>query len=423
MSTFQQKTARRIAAVSFILAAIASPVAWYIEIENAEDGAVALAVEESQRVLEEHGAVFSADAQSTPHDAQQAARAITGGLFDIAEIYDATGRKLAETMTVRGAQIENQLPSHQRPAYHSSFYESMHLPDGQWALRIFVPVRLPLHDVQAPITGYFEGVRVVPQWQQKQIRNGALTVAALVALAALLCGAVIYPVVVHLARDNQRKAQELLRANIAMMEALGRAIAKRDSDTGAHNYRVAWIAARIAEGLGLPDRDMQALIIGSFLHDAGKIGIPDAILLKPGKLTDDEFAIMRTHVTQGEDIVQGIEALEQATAVVSGHHEKWNGSGYPRGLRGEDIPLAARIFAVADVFDALCSKRPYKLPLPYDDVMAILNRETGQHFDPSVMDVFRPLARQVYGLLVNASEQDCRALLELKLQEHFQLTA
>lgn len=106
-----------------------------------------------------------------------------------------------------------------------------------------------------------------------------------------------------------------------MMESLGRAIAKRDSDTGAHNYRVAWIAAGIAEAMGLSGSAMQALIAGSFLHDVGKIGIPDAILLKPGKLDENEFVIMRTHVEQGEQIVTGMGWLDGANAVVAGHHE------------------------------------------------------------------------------------------------------
>jgi HD-GYP domain-containing protein (c-di-GMP phosphodiesterase class II) len=421
MPTFQQKTARRIAMVSLTLATIVSPLAWYIERESAEEGTVALATEESQRLLEQHATAFLADVDSPQAHAQRAARAITGGLFDIAEIYNREGRKLAEAMTPRGALIESQVPSHGRPTYNTSFYESLHLPSGQWALRIFVPVRLPLHDLSAPVTGYFEGVRIVPDWQQEQMRSGALTVAVLVAIAALLCGAVIYPVVVHLARDNERKAQDLLRANISMMEALGRAIAKRDSDTGAHNYRVAWIATCIAEQLGLESHEMQALITGSFLHDVGKIGIPDAILLKPGKLTEAEFDIMRTHVEQGEEIVSGIGALEHANAVVSGHHEKWNGSGYPKRLQGEHIPISARIFAVADVFDALCSKRPYKEPMPFDNVMAILEKDTGSHFDPRVMEAFRPMARPVFNRLVHCSEQDCRALLETKLYEHFQL--
>lgn len=117
-------------------------------------------------------------------------------------------------------------------------------------------------------------------------------------------------------------AREVLDSHLAMKEALGRAIAKRDSDTGGHNYRVAWIAARIGEGMKPGGDEMQALIAGSFLHDVGKIGIPDAILLKPGRLDDGEMAVMRSHVALGEEIVAGIGWLEGAGEVVAGHHEK-----------------------------------------------------------------------------------------------------
>ena len=204
-----------------------------------------------------------------------------------------------------------------------------------------------------------------------------------------------------------------------MMEALGRAIAKRDSDTGAHNYRVAWIAARIGEELGLKGSSMQALVAGSFLHDVGKIGIPDAILLKPGRLDNDEMDIMRTHVSLGEEIVKGMGWLDGAHEVVAGHHEKWDGSGYPRRLAGEAIPLAARIFALADVFDALSSKRPYKEPMAFDLVMEILRRETGTHFDPKVMAVFEQIADEVREALQDATELNARARLETQICKHF----
>ena len=206
-----------------------------------------------------------------------------------------------------------------------------------------------------------------------------------------------------------------------MMEALGRAIAKRDSDTGAHNFRVAWIAARIAEHMGLKGSAMQSLIAGSFLHDVGKIGIPDAILLKPGKLDEAEMEIMRTHVAQGEEVVTGMGWLDGANAVVAGHHEKWNGSGYPRQLKAEQIPLAARIFAVADVFDALCSKRPYKEPMPFETVMSILKKDTGSHFDPAVMAIFQPMAREIFDRLANISEDGARQLLNDRIHEHFEM--
>lgn len=421
MHNFQKKTAWRIAIVSLTLAAVASPLAWYVQRKNAEEGAVALAFEESQHLLEEHALAFMPDAKDKQTRALHASEAITGARFDLAEIYDSQGEKLAAATTARGELIKSQIPTHVRPTYEASFYERLRLSDGHWVLRIFIPVRLPLQDVRAPIMGYFEGVRVVPQWQQDQMSSGALTVAALVALAALLCGGVIYPVVVSLVRDNQSKAEDLFLAHLSMIEALGRAIAKRDSDTGAHNYRVAWIATCIAEKLDLDNNAMRSLIAGSFLHDVGKIGIPDTILLKPGKLTEAEMEIMRTHVTQGEDIVAGIEALDHAYAVVSGHHEKWNGSGYPRQLRGEEIPLPARIFAVADVFDALCSKRPYKAPLAFSDVIEHLEKNTNSHFDPTVINVFLPMAREIYDRLAVSSEQDCKALLETKMRSHFYL--
>lgn len=149
--------------------------------------------------------------------------------------------------------------------------------------------------------------------------------------------------------------------------------------------------------------------------------IPDAILLKPGKLDDAEMEIMRTHVAQGEEVVTGMGWLDGANAVVAGHHEKWNGSGYPRQLKAEQIPLAARIFAVADVFDALCSKRPYKEPMGFEAVMTILEKDTGSHFDPAVMAVFNPMAREIFERLANITENDTRQLLKDRIKEHFEM--
>lgn len=420
MNTFQKRTAIRIAAVSILLASLASPIAWFVARESAEEGIVSLAIEESGRLLHHYDAINLSGPDATAH-ATLAAKTISGGLFDIAEIYDSGGRKLAESLTKEGAAVESSVPKHGVPRYTTASYESLKLPGDLWVLRVFVPLRDSATDMSLPITGYFEGVRVVPTWQSQQIFTSSLTVALMVGLASLFCGAVLYPVVVHLSADNERKAREVLDSHISMMEALGRAIAKRDSDTGAHNYRVAWIAASIAERMGITGSAMQALIAGSFLHDVGKIGIPDAILLKPGRLDDAEFVTMRTHVAQGEEIVTGMGWLDGANAVVAAHHEKWNGAGYPRRLAGEDIPLSARIFAVADVFDALCSRRPYKEPMGFDAAMAILEKDTGTHFDPAVMAVFRPMARKTFERLANCSEADARQLLEDRVRQHFEM--
>jgi HD-GYP domain-containing protein (c-di-GMP phosphodiesterase class II) len=418
MTSFKRRTALRIAIVSLLLAALASPLAWFIARESAEESVVSLANEESGRLLHRFDAINLSGSDAEQH-AKEAAYAIAGGLFDIAEIYDAKGRKLAESMTPEGEAVEPLLTAHGVPNYREAFYESQHPREDTWLLRVFVPLRNSTNAAGSPITGYFEGVRVVPQWQRDQIFQSSLAAALMVCLASLVCGAVLYPVVVNLSAENIRKAREVLDSHIAMMEALGRAIAKRDSDTGAHNYRVAWLAARIGEAMGLKGDSMQELIVGSFLHDVGKIGIPDAILLKPGKLDDAEMTTMRTHVSQGESIVDGIGWLDGANAVVAAHHEKWNGSGYPRQLKGDDIPLAARIFAVADVFDALCSKRPYKEPMGFDAAMAILRKDTQSHFDPKVMAAFEPIARSLFDRLANTSEDEARTLMEERVREHF----
>lgn len=418
MNSFKKRAASRIALVTLILAAIASPASWFVAREHAEESIVSLATEESRRMLNLHNAIDLSGPDAKAH-AATAAQIISGGLFDIAEIYNSKGQNLAESLTPAGEAVEFSLPKHGSPNYTASFYESLKLPDEQWAIRVFIPLRQSATDASGPITGYFEGVRVIPEWQKKQLISSALSVALMVCLASLLCGGVLYPVVVYLSEDNERKALEVLDSHISMMEALGRAIAKRDSDTGAHNYRVAWISALIAEQMGVSGSAMQALIAGSFLHDVGKIGIPDAILLKPGKLDDAEFEIMRTHVAQGETIVTGMGWLSGANEVVAAHHEKWNGSGYPRRIAGIQIPLSARIFAVADVFDALCSKRPYKEPMGFDAAMAILEKDTGSHFDPAVISVFRPMALDVFNQLAGASEQDTRQLLEDRIRQHF----
>lgn len=265
----------------------------------------------------------------------------------------------------------------------------------------------------------FEAWMPVSETRVEKIAMEAWKAALMAALALLAFGALgTWAALRHMRRTAGLNAEAVM-GQIAMIEALGAAIAKRDSDTGAHNFKVAWVAARIGLRLGLKGRTLQALIAGSFLHDIGKIGIPDAILLKPGPLTDEEREIMRTHVKQGEAILGKIPWLAAAKEVVAGHHERWDGSGYPRGLSGGQISILARIFALADVFDALCSKRPYKDPMGFQETMALLEKSVGSHFDPRVMDAFRPIAKDVFDQLDGASEDECRNLLEDVLIQQF----
>jgi len=171
---------------------------------------------------------------------------------------------------------------------------------------------------------------------------------------------------------------------------LSKAADSRDPETGAHILRMANYSRIIGEYLGLSEADQQLLLEAAPMHDIGKVGIPDNILLKPGKLTVDEFTIMKRHATLGYEILSGSSSdLLNAGAVIAlAHHEKFDGSGYPNGLAGEEIPLFARIVAVADVFDALTSERPYKAAWEIDKALAFLHEGSGQHFDPRCIDAF-----------------------------------
>lgn len=418
MNPFNKRAAARIAIASILLAAVASPLAWFVARENAEQNTVSMAMEESRRVLRHYGAMPQSGADADAH-ARKAADTLAGGLFDIAEIYDRDGNILAATLTEEGMTVEVLLHEHRPPTYTTASHESTVLKDKRWILRVFVPLRDATSSDPSQVNGYFEGVRIIPDWQRKQMMQRALSTALMVSLASLLCGLVIYPVVVHLSADNERKTHEILDSHLSLLETLGRTIAQRDSNTGAHNYRVAWIAVRIGENLGLKGKIMQSLIAGSFLHDIGKVSIPDIILRKPGKLDAAETEVMHTHVEHGQEILDGIEWLDEASDVVTGHHEKWDGSGYPYRIAGESIPLSARIFTVADVFDALCSQRPYKEPMNYEAAMALMEKETGSHFDPEVMAAFRPIAREIFNRITKCTDEDARYMLEERIRLYF----
>jgi class 3 adenylate cyclase len=221
MNPFQKRAAIRIAAVSAILASIASPVSWFVARERSEESIVSLAIEESSGLIDHHNAAILTGPDAV-RNATVAANSISGGLFDIAEIYDSSGRKLAEAMTPDGAAVESSLPHHRTPNYSAASYDSFELSGKRWVLRIFVPLRSSSTDTSGPITGYFEGVRVVPKWEEQQIFTSSLTVALMVCLASLLCGAALYPVVVHLSADNERKSREVLDSQTALIEGLQR---------------------------------------------------------------------------------------------------------------------------------------------------------------------------------------------------------
>jgi HD-GYP domain-containing protein (c-di-GMP phosphodiesterase class II) len=233
-----------------------------------------------------------------------------------------------------------------------------------------------------------EGIYHAPAEIVSQIQQQSLWSLILVVMVVLATSLALYPLIIRLNSRLLEYSHILALTNVGMLKVLGSAIAKRDSDTNIHNYRVTLYSVRIGEKMGLPHAVMQGLIKGAFLHDVGKIGITDAILLKPGKLNDDEFEVMKSHVGHGEEIIGSYAWLGDAVDVERCHHEKFDGSGYPAGAAGDAIPLSARIFAIADVFDALTSRRPYKEPFSLAVSVDIIRQSRGNHFDPAVTDIF-----------------------------------
>ena len=180
----------------------------------------------------------------------------------------------------------------------------------------------------------------------------------------------------------------------ATLKALTAALETRDSETHGHSERVVSYSLRLGRECGLNRQEMKALEFGSLLHDIGKIGVPDAILRKPAKLTEEEWTRMREHPLHGQQILRGIEFLKGAARVVAQHHEKWDGSGYPLGLRGQEVDLCARIFAVADAFDAITSDRVYRRGKSYEAAAEELDEWAGRQFDPKVVEAFHRVPKE-----------------------------
>ncbi len=189
-------------------------------------------------------------------------------------------------------------------------------------------------------------------------------------------------------KDLEQSNLELTLAYDATIEGWSHALDLRDKETEGHTLRVTRITMDLAQLMGIGEVELFNIRRGALLHDIGKMGVPDEILLKPGKLTDEEWVIMRKHPTFAYDLLLPIAYLKPALDIPYCHHEKWDGTGYPRGLQGEQIPLAARIFAIVDVWDALISDRPYRKAWPYKKAMNYISKQAGTHFDPEVVNVF-----------------------------------
>lgn len=267
-----------------------------------------------------------------------------------------------------------------------------------------------LVDVYAPIIsegkviGAVEVYRAAPKFTLLKTHIAlvlSITVILFILLYLLLSGQFRRATTELLGYDEklEKAYSNLGHSYFDTIRSLIKALELRDMETEGHSERVVALSIFVGERLGIIKPDLDRLVLGSYLHDIGKIGVPDSILHKPGPLTTGEYEKIRSHVEKGLEIIGPIEFLEPAAEVIRYHHEKWDGSGYNEGLRGAGIPVSARIFAVVDVFDALVSDRPYRSSMAFDAAKEVILGGRGNHFDPEIVDLFMAVTESEYEAL------------------------
>lgn len=211
----------------------------------------------------------------------------------------------------------------------------------------------------------------------------------------------------NLEQTVKQRTEDLLETQNEMIERLGLAAEYRDNETAAHTIRVGYYSEAIARAVGLSEREAEQLKLAAPMHDLGKIGIPDSVLLKPGKLDEEEWICMKKHAEIGYAILKNSKSLilKNAGIIALSHHEKWDGSGYPSGLKDSDIHLYGRITAISDVFDALTMTRPYKKAWPIEDAIKLINDEAGRHFDPSIVEAFNQVIDELLAIREKFSDK------------------
>lgn len=406
----------RLAAVWVGLSLLFGGIAYVLELDKINEFVVALAASESERFAQ---LGISLDAPAESEEArllEKRARDFAAENFIAVRIYDRHDKRLTEVINPRHDAMRRMLAGHdgELPRDQQAHYERFTAGDTT-----LVHAVVPLRDGERRISGYFDGIFIVDPTTMKRLREDLIRALTVTMVAVLLTTIALYPVILSLNRKVLAFSREVVKGNLEMASVLGAAIAKRDSDTNAHNFRVTLYSIALGEAVGIGAVDMRALILGAFLHDVGKIGISDNILLKPARLDADEFSVMRTHVALGLEILEDAEWLQAALDVVGNHHEKFDGSGYPNGRKGEDIPLTARIFAIVDVFDALASERPYKQAMSCEEAIAIVRRDAGSHFDPRLVERFDRMACELHRRYSAAGEEALKAELREKGLQYF----
>lgn len=404
----------RLALVWATLSLVLGSGAFFLEMRKADALMLQIATERSREFIEHAGRVEFADPAHFEALRQSAELTLRYGFASV-RVYDAKQRLVLESVDARSGVNR---PDPGRHVHGLRPGEMTHYHTGWAGGGLYMQLLLPI-EKQGALLGYFEGVyEVDAATAQAMIRLIAGAVGLVVAVV-FATAAVLYPVIIFLNRSLAERSAALLRSNVELMEVLGSAVAKRDSDTHLHNFRVTLYAVRLAQSLTLPESDVRRLIAGAFLHDVGKIGIGDDILRKPGPLSAEELAVMRTHVALGVDIISEAAWLQSARDVVACHHERFDGSGYPQGLSGGAIPLNARIFAVADVFDAMTSRRCYREPLTLEQARAFMRQSSGSLFDPRVVAAFDAIASDLHRETCGADERQLRAALRGLVARYF----
>ncbi len=397
-----------------MLSVVIGAAVYFIEHEKIDDFVVNLATDAAKEfVTDEVNYINNPAGYATLH--QKSMEHLAKGNFVVVEFYDKNKNLAIEISKPGYEAVEKHLNTYKHTFLIADTiqYEKVHIGNEMY-VRVITPLK-----ANGLIMGYFEGAYRVEPRIMSDINSRVVFSLVQVVATVFIATIVLYPIIISLHKNLIRYSTDLYNANIGMLEVLGNAIAKRDSDTNAHNYRVTLYSIKLGEALKLNREGMQELIKGAFLHDVGKIGISDSILLKPGKLTEDEFEIMKTHVLHGIEIIKNYGWLQDAANVVSNHHEKYSGTGYMHGLKENEIPITARIFAVTDVFDALTSKRPYKEPFSFRESVEILIQGKENHFDPAIIDAFNKIAATLYKEFSNADESALKKMLRELILKYF----
>ncbi|MDD2450011.1 MAG: HD domain-containing protein [Sulfurimonas sp.] len=293
-------------------------------------------------------------------------------------------------------------------------YKFFKISDDHNFMQIFYPIYK-----SDRLLGYIEAVSYIEPIVVKRSKQSIYITLVTVFLTIVIFSLLIFPLIYFAYKKLNKHRLELLSSNIMIINTLGNAIALRDSDTNEHNYRVTLYGIKFAQSINLDHESIRVLIKGAFLHDVGKIGISDNILLKNGKLNEAEFEIMKTHVVKGVELVNHNSWLEDAKEVILNHHEKYDGKGYPNNVKGKDIPLTARIFAIVDVFDALTSKRPYKEPFSYEKSIEILKEGYNSHFDGELLNKFIEISNSLYKDTGLKEKEELNKELDSLIEKYF----